>query len=82
MLSLQNSKTFSSDKEDRKGEEDNNDYPADLNEMQRCNYVVILLLNALAIWTETVGTNTGPLIPTQLDTLWRSLICPQSGMLT
>lgn len=37
MLSLQNSKTFSSCKEDRKGEEDCNDYPANLNVMQGCN---------------------------------------------
>lgn len=36
MLSLKNSKTFSSGKVDRKGEADYDDYPADLNEMQRC----------------------------------------------
>ncbi len=48
MLALQNSKTFSSDRVDRKGEEDKYDYPADFNEMQGCNRVVILLLNALA----------------------------------
>lgn len=47
MFSLQNSKTFSSGKEDRKGEEDY-DYPADFNEMQGCNCVVSLLLSALA----------------------------------
>lgn len=32
-------KTFSSGKEDRKGEEDCNDYPADFNEMQGCDCV-------------------------------------------
>lgn len=49
MLSLQNSKKLLfSGKEDRKGEEDYNDYPADFNKMQGCNCVVSLLLSALA----------------------------------
>lgn len=39
MLSLQNSKTFSSCKEDRKGEEDYNDYPANFDVMQGCSCV-------------------------------------------
>lgn len=34
MLSLQNSKTFSSCREDRTGKEGNNDYPANFNVMQ------------------------------------------------
>lgn len=78
MLSLQNSKT-SSAKEDRKEEEDYNDYPANFIEMQGCNCFVSLLLSALA----NLNRDSGSLIPTQqLDTLCRSLICPQSRMLT
>lgn len=47
MVSLQNSKTFSSGKEDRKGQEDYNHYP-DFNHMQGCNCAVNLFLRALA----------------------------------
>lgn len=45
MLSLQNSKTFSSCKEDRKGEEDYNDYPANFDVMQGCSCVLSALAN-------------------------------------
>lgn len=60
MFSLQNSKTFSSGKEDRKGEEDYHDYPADFNEMQGCNGGVSLLLSALAHnnWTHFAAVSS------------------------
>lgn len=52
----------------------------------RCNGAIVLWAYSLVywqIWKEIAGSNTGPLIPTQqLDTICRSLICPQSRMLT
>lgn len=47
MVSLQNFKTFFFGKEDRKGQEDYNDYP-DFNQMQGCTCGVNLFLRALA----------------------------------
>lgn len=82
MLSLQISRTFWSGKEDRKGEEDHNDYPADFSVMLKCNCAVSLVYSFAAKFEmEILGPNTEPLIPTQqLDTVCRSLICPQSRL--
>lgn len=43
MLSLHISNTFSSGKEDRKGEEDHNDYPEDLGAVLKCNCALSLI---------------------------------------
>lgn len=58
MVSLENSKTFSSCKEDRKGQEDYNHYPVDFNEMKSCNRVNLFpsaLANFKRLWAPTTG---------------------------
>lgn len=78
-------KTFPSGRRTGKGEEDNDDYPADFSVTQGCHCAVSLVYYQVRcqIWVKTVGSNSEPLIPTQqLDTVCRSLICPQSRMLT